>query len=174
MALENGHFHEHNQSFSGCPEGLIVPTPPSLYSLGKNSGNCFHSTFCSDPLGSCWRGAARRASAVNAQASSKQDDAPIKEIATCERGSVPDTSCPATTRAQKNFNWILPASAAEKFIMRSTLQHTMSVSSTVVWIQWKIIFNKDMGCAWTLTWTLCPVGKNNDQIRGFLFSKQFK
>lgn len=37
----------------GRPRSLTIPSPSSLYSLGKNSGACFHSTFCSNPLGSC-------------------------------------------------------------------------------------------------------------------------
>lgn len=58
----------------GCPGGLLIPSPSSLCSLGKNSGDCFHGAFCSNPPGSCWRGAAGRANAVSVPALSKQGD----------------------------------------------------------------------------------------------------
>lgn len=75
--------HEHSQSFSwDAQRGLIVLSPSSLYSLRKNSGDRFRRTSCANPLGS-WRGAARRAEAVNAQALNRQGDVVITASPTC-------------------------------------------------------------------------------------------
>lgn len=62
-------------------------------------------------------------------------DVAITESPTCSRGSVPNTSRPGRTCVQKNFNWILSESTAEKFIMRSPPHYVSQFYSGVDSVQ---------------------------------------
>lgn len=84
-ALKNGHFPltQSVQLLLGHPGGWAASLHHLFAAWGKTQVTCFHATFCSGPLGSCWRGAARRAHTVNTQALSKRGDLAITASPTC-------------------------------------------------------------------------------------------